>query len=260
MTAVEKSERSEKSRAKEASSYKIFMSFVKMKDGIVDASGILSEACYKEWIESRRKHPLKPQEAYRRALTAHCRGVDGRRPFPETVEKSLLIELRKKQRWKCFDNCTHSYGQIGIQGFPSLGHHEKLNKSKKREAPQQNKSDEIYCSNKLQKLSNHPSVVEARPYLQYLEEYEVDLDPPIIPEYKATFPYSMQKQEKNDATIVDASTKLAVPEYSFFAKEEIFNFVDTTSTLRKKCSFGYKQSDEEYSGDLFGELLQLIDV
>lgn len=117
---------------KEVSSFKVFMEFVEYKNGKVNAAGILSTECYQKWIMSRRKHPLKPQEAFRRALTAHCRGVDGRRPFPEKVEESLLVELRKKQRWKCFENYNDGCGKIGIQGFPSLGYHERKSKDKKR--------------------------------------------------------------------------------------------------------------------------------
>ena len=152
---------------KEVSSFKVFMEFVEYKNGKVNAAGILSSDCYQKWIMSRRKHPLKPQEAFRRALTAHCRGVDGRRPFPEKVEASLLVELRKKQRWKCFENYNDGCGKIGIQGFPSLGYHERKMKDKKRSFLEAQAAEEVkrarynssftgyantYASNKLEPL------------------------------------------------------------------------------------------------------------
>merc|ERR1712110_648226 len=90
-----------------------------------DASKILSKECYDQWVRSRKKVPMRPPEAFRRALTAHVRGVDGRKPFPEDVEQSLLKELRKKTVWQCFRN-DENCGLIGVQGFPALGFHEQL--------------------------------------------------------------------------------------------------------------------------------------
>lgn len=114
----------------ELSSYKVFQKFIFYERDVngeqkCAAGKILSKECYDLWLQSRRKPPKKPMEAFRRALTAHCRGVDGRRPFPEDVEISLLKELRKKKRWECFKDCDESVGLIGVQGFPSKGFHEK---------------------------------------------------------------------------------------------------------------------------------------
>eukprot|EP00924_Labyrinthula_sp_SR-Ha-C_P005473 snap_masked-scaffold_1-processed-gene-32.1-mRNA-1 protein AED:1.00 eAED:1.00 QI:0/-1/0/0/-1/1/1/0/320 len=117
-------------QCREVSSFKVFNTFVKRFDnGTVDASGIVSPECYAKWVESRRKMPKKPEEAFRRALTAHCRGVDGRRPFAPEVEENLLKELRKKKQWRCFENLPNC-GSIGVQGFPSLGYHERLAQQK----------------------------------------------------------------------------------------------------------------------------------
>mmetsp|Transcript_16716 Transcript_16716/g.20626 ORF Transcript_16716/g.20626 Transcript_16716/m.20626 type:complete len:255 (-) Transcript_16716:476-1240(-) len=113
---------SKKSIAKEVCSYKVFKLFTKYdKDNNCDASGIVSKECFQKWKESRKKAPKSAHEAFRRALTAHIRGVDGRRPFPEEVEASILAEVRKKKVWKCFEG---SGCYIGVQGFPSLGFHE----------------------------------------------------------------------------------------------------------------------------------------
>ena len=52
------------------------------------------------------------------------RGVEGRQPFSEEVEASLLREIRKKRTWPCFaadPKCT-----IGKRSFRALGYHEKL--------------------------------------------------------------------------------------------------------------------------------------
>mmetsp|Transcript_10085 Transcript_10085/g.11605 ORF Transcript_10085/g.11605 Transcript_10085/m.11605 type:complete len:407 (+) Transcript_10085:194-1414(+) len=122
--SIKRSKRKYTYKCREVSSFKVFLSFVKEStDGSCDASGILSPACFNAWVDSRKKKPKKPEEAFRRALTAHCRGVDGRRPFEEKVEKNLLKELRKKKPWACFSQ-SGSRCNIGIQGFPALGYHE----------------------------------------------------------------------------------------------------------------------------------------
>ena len=71
-----------------------------------------------------------PGEAFRRALTAHCRGIDQRRPFPKDIEASLLLELHKKRRWPCFNDNPGVLGQIGILGFLSKGFHESRGKKR----------------------------------------------------------------------------------------------------------------------------------
>jgi len=111
---------------REFKSIQVFSKYI-MRDevtGECEASKILSQECYEDWVRSRRKLPQKPPEAFRRALTAHVRGVDGRKPFPEDVEQSLLRELRKKRVWQCFRNVERC-GSIGVQGFPALGFHEQ---------------------------------------------------------------------------------------------------------------------------------------
>ena len=133
-------------RQANVNSYTIFLRYVKYFDGPkgdveCDASGVLSKECYQAWLSTRKTRqflalkfrllfctclaPKKPGEAFRRALTAHCRGIDGRRPFPELVEKSLLRELRKKEQWACFRGYPDDFGCIGIQGFGSKGYHER---------------------------------------------------------------------------------------------------------------------------------------
>eukprot|EP00924_Labyrinthula_sp_SR-Ha-C_P008616 snap_masked-scaffold_37-processed-gene-1.10-mRNA-1 protein AED:1.00 eAED:1.00 QI:0/-1/0/0/-1/1/1/0/230 len=110
---------------KEMSSYKVFQQFVRRSPSGCDASQILSPKCYQVWLYTRRRTPKKPMEAFRRALTAHVRGVDGRRPFSPEVEQSLLKELRQKKRWACFEGEDENTCSIGVQGFPSKGFHER---------------------------------------------------------------------------------------------------------------------------------------
>lgn len=96
------------------------MSFV---DENGNAERMQSKECYQTWVHTRKSPPKKPQESFRRVLTAHACGVDGRRPFPEDVEASLLKVLRRKEVWDCFKGTGVS---IGIRGFRNVGYHEKL--------------------------------------------------------------------------------------------------------------------------------------
>jgi len=114
----------------------LFMSFVKETPDpmdpsrtIVDASPILSKECFEAWIGTRRSSLKKPEESFRRALTAHVTGADRRRPFPPRVEEKLLVQLRKQKTWACFEGrFSTTEGRlikIGEQGFRTLGYHER---------------------------------------------------------------------------------------------------------------------------------------
>mmetsp|Transcript_11377 Transcript_11377/g.22236 ORF Transcript_11377/g.22236 Transcript_11377/m.22236 type:complete len:1001 (-) Transcript_11377:456-3458(-) len=117
----------------ENSSLDVFMDFCKFyqhpdtKETRVDASGILSKGCFDRWLLTRQ-HPLKkPEESFRKTITAHCTGTDGRKPFTQEVEAAVLIELRRQVVWPCFVDRTTSRGDpinIGQQGFRGNGYHE----------------------------------------------------------------------------------------------------------------------------------------
>lgn len=128
-TPVVKSKLGEKELGKEESSYKIFERFIKYSQDrqYCDASGIIGKACYQKWVKSRRQPPKVPHEAFRRAVTAHIRANDGRKPFPELAERSLLAELRKKKQWDAFRGTEMS---VGVKGFSSEGFHEKRRKER----------------------------------------------------------------------------------------------------------------------------------
>ena len=110
--------------AKKLYSFEVFMSFVDASGG---ADAVLSKDCYDMWVNSRNNPPKEPEESFRRALTAHLCGLDGRRPFPREVEANILKIIRQKKVWQCFalTGCP-----IGIKGFRNLGYHESMDLSK----------------------------------------------------------------------------------------------------------------------------------
>lgn len=207
--------RSNEVKAKgDISSYDIFVQFVTYdKYNNCDASGILSSPCYEKWCESRRKPPKNPHEAFRRALTAHCRGVDGRKPFPADIERSLLKELRKKKKWACFED-FEKCGSIGIQGFPSLGFHEKIRMRQKMNSlahaeandektigkelidfhsPLEGSFRKTYRATKILEVLHEPLNVNAKALMEYqqvrrsshiynasLEQFRIQLDEPFL--------------------------------------------------------------------------------
>lgn len=91
------------------------------------AENVLSKECYDLWVNSRNNPPKEPEESFRRALTAHLCGLDGRRPFPRNVEANILKIIRQKKIWDCFQNTNCP---IGIKGFRNLGYHESMDLSK----------------------------------------------------------------------------------------------------------------------------------
>ena len=99
-------------------SFKVFMQFI---DEDADTKRVFSKECFDTWVVTRKEPPKQPEESFRRVLTAHICGVDGRRPFPPKIEASLLQILRKKEVWECFRGTKVS---IGIRGFRNFGYHE----------------------------------------------------------------------------------------------------------------------------------------
>ncbi len=137
------------------SSLDVFLSFCKYyRDGseggdgflVVDASGMFSRNCYEAWLSTRQRALKKPEESYRKTLTAHTQGSDGRKPFPIEVERAVLVDLRKQKVWACYEGRLSSSGEkmsIGLQGFRGMGYHEKKSmpsyllptKQKKKRSP-----------------------------------------------------------------------------------------------------------------------------
>lgn len=266
---------------KEVSSFKVFMEFVEYKNGKVNAAGILSTECYQKWIMSRRKHPLKPQEAFRRALTAHCRGVDGRRPFPEKVEESLLVELRKKQRWKCFENYNDGCGKIGIQGFPSLGFHERKSKDKKRSYLEAQAAQEVKRA-RYNNSFNGYSNTYTQQKLEPLRSFKFDMPLPAAENDGALFNQSWSSNldlfdgKVNNACASYFKTGKSTQEpsldvkYEFdriieevidpgLTKQQDYGYFDTIPTLPSLPNFSKTCSYEEARLDDGPELSHLIE-
>ncbi|GBG25772.1 Hypothetical Protein FCC1311_019912 [Hondaea fermentalgiana] len=108
----------------------IFMKHVRFTDDGIDASGIISRACFEDWLQSREKMPLRPEECYRKSLLCHLTCSDGGScPFTPEVEAAVLQLLRKSgQIWPAFQNRVNAEGRIiniGIKGLRCLGFHER---------------------------------------------------------------------------------------------------------------------------------------
>ena len=56
------------------SSINVFLRFVQRDEkGNIDASRVISEACFAEWLSSKRENvPRDPEEAFRKSLIGHC--------------------------------------------------------------------------------------------------------------------------------------------------------------------------------------------
>jgi len=88
----------------------------------VDASKINSAECFREWSANRTRDVHDAARMFRRSLSAHITGSDGRRPFNPEEERAILQVVRCKRRWPAFEDSNLT---IGIKGFQSFGFHEK---------------------------------------------------------------------------------------------------------------------------------------
>mmetsp|Transcript_40956 Transcript_40956/g.65844 ORF Transcript_40956/g.65844 Transcript_40956/m.65844 type:complete len:270 (-) Transcript_40956:108-917(-) len=141
----------ESSASFKRTSIEVFLRFVTTKadpennsQQIIDASKVISKEGFQHWLETRRSSLKHPEESFRRSLTAHITGLDGRKPFSAEVEAALLKELRQQRVWPCFQGASKAGKavKIGLQGFRTLGYHENLNatgsvatKTKKKKNP-----------------------------------------------------------------------------------------------------------------------------
>lgn len=112
---------------------KLFNTFLKKDENDeLCAEDIFSKECFQAWLKLRKSEPKDPEHAFRKAITGHCRGDCGLKPFEPAVETALLKILRRKKQWKCF---AGSKVQIGSRGFQTAGYWEaKKNGSRKRKA------------------------------------------------------------------------------------------------------------------------------
>ena len=215
-------------KGREESSYKIFQRFTKYYDnGKCDASGIIGQECYKLWVKSRKYPPKSPHEAFRRAVTAHIRGNDGRRPFPEAAERSLLKELRKKKQWDAFRGTEHL---VGVKGFTSLGHHEKIRKGlnpqiNKRKLAAMKKRDQALQLKQRTKQNSRQghSAKRLRP-----SQPRRKPSAPVVaqPAYSMSYPAYPFKKHPEEALITNKSQKLYKSEVELKA-EDIYGTVNS---------------------------------
>ncbi|KAH9255994.1 hypothetical protein BASA81_005770 [Batrachochytrium salamandrivorans] len=106
-----------------STSLQILRSYVlRFPNGTLDVSGLISTACYEEWLLAKFAHPNDAEaKKYHRILTNHVSGVDGRTPFDPEEEEAILILLRKHEPWPCFPS---HLARIGRR-YRTKGFHEK---------------------------------------------------------------------------------------------------------------------------------------
>eukprot|EP00924_Labyrinthula_sp_SR-Ha-C_P003580 snap_masked-scaffold_53-processed-gene-1.63-mRNA-1 protein AED:1.00 eAED:1.00 QI:0/0/0/0/1/1/5/0/324 len=119
-------------------SLEVFNSFTRRDayDKLVFES-IISIECFKEWVATRIGQLKNPKGAFRRTIYAHLRGADGRAPFAQDVEVSILRNLRNVSPTgqpvdpfrAIFGNCkkfkrSTTGGWLPAFKYP-YGHHEK---------------------------------------------------------------------------------------------------------------------------------------
>lgn len=106
----------------------IFRQFLSRNaDGTIDASQVHSKECYEMWLQRKNKTATSEEAKYfHRTLSSHVGAFDGRSGFTVEEEAAILIVLRQKCVWPCFQgtNLTH-----GARGFRALGMHEKAAKN-----------------------------------------------------------------------------------------------------------------------------------
>eukprot|EP00924_Labyrinthula_sp_SR-Ha-C_P005022 snap_masked-scaffold_1-processed-gene-18.34-mRNA-1 protein AED:1.00 eAED:1.00 QI:0/-1/0/0/-1/1/1/0/221 len=120
---------------KNVSSFVVFLHFA--EPGSAGRSRILEEDCFNAWVQTRKKRPKQPELSFRKALIAHVKGKDSRRPFPPHLEPLVLQELRRKQVWPCFAKSEDKKVKtIGVRTFQSLGFHESIHYSREHDLQQ----------------------------------------------------------------------------------------------------------------------------
>eukprot|EP00924_Labyrinthula_sp_SR-Ha-C_P007107 snap_masked-scaffold_8-processed-gene-9.41-mRNA-1 protein AED:1.00 eAED:1.00 QI:0/0/0/0/1/1/5/0/333 len=131
-------------------SLRVFSSFTRRNtNNELTFENIISKECFNTWVQTRKYGLKNPKGSFRRAIYAHLRGADGRAPFPEDVEISILSKLREvSSGGKPVDPFSPILGNRKkfkrdrkggwLPAFPyPYGHHEK------RKANMQNRSQSL---------------------------------------------------------------------------------------------------------------------
>ena len=106
------------------SSLRVFLRHIKttvMPDGSVqvDSEGIVSRACYEDWLSTRPHAIHAPEKTFQRIITCSVSGTDGRRPFSSLQEASVLKQLRMKRVWPAFAGSSFVIGSKGFRSYVS---------------------------------------------------------------------------------------------------------------------------------------------
>jgi hypothetical protein len=97
-------------------------------DGSWDLSGLLTRPCFEAWVATRRTLPQQLEVAFKDAVLTLIRERDCRTTLPPEMQSALLVELRKRRVWPCFQGYTDAAGKpitIGATGFRGKGQYEK---------------------------------------------------------------------------------------------------------------------------------------
>ena len=87
----------------------------------IEAEGVLSRACYEDWLSTRSHASKDSEKNFQRILTSSVTGTDGRQPFSPMEEHAIVKMLRQKRVWPAFANSQFS---IGSKGFRSCVAHQ----------------------------------------------------------------------------------------------------------------------------------------
>jgi len=89
----------------------------------VNAEGVISRACYEDWLATRSRCACEPEKTFQRILTCCVSGTDGRQPFSAEEEAGVLEQIRLKRVWPAFADTNFA---IGSKGFRSCAHFSPL--------------------------------------------------------------------------------------------------------------------------------------
>jgi len=105
-------------------SLKVFRRWLTKGGTDIDASEVVSKACFDDWCLGRScQSSAGLSRSFQMVLTAHITGSGGRQPFQHDEEAAILKVIRKKQIWPAFKGTKLT---IGCRGFRGHGYHEKL--------------------------------------------------------------------------------------------------------------------------------------
>ncbi|GBG26120.1 Transcription elongation factor spt5 [Hondaea fermentalgiana] len=93
------------------SSYEVFIKHYE----IGGPAAVVGTACYREWIATRKEAPKRPEESFRRSITAHLCKSSGRRPFSAEVEADILRFIRRKEAWPMAKDLNLNIGSNGFR-------------------------------------------------------------------------------------------------------------------------------------------------